>query len=229
MGRRRPDPLFSAAANGEYFIQHWVQNDGDVCAVDVERVRLAIADCADLRIVPILPRHPLCSRRFVPATSAHSCPSRPDPIVRLDRVSRAILLPVLIVSPWAWVKALPRMRFRTGPVMCQFADEPVTALCTSCRILTGARAAFRIVPTWPPGCRRLDHQCARSPFVMSLILSTFDPDCGPLWTGEWACETSAGSPPVAHDRSLSGRWSGSGGECARRLGRFVRQRLAGVR
>jgi hypothetical protein len=43
-------------------------------AVDVERVRLAIADCADLRIVPTLPRHPLRSRRFVLATSAHSCP-----------------------------------------------------------------------------------------------------------------------------------------------------------
>jgi len=32
--------------------------------------------CRDLRIVPTVPRHPLRSRRFAPATSAQSCPSR---------------------------------------------------------------------------------------------------------------------------------------------------------
>jgi hypothetical protein len=81
--------------------------------VVVAHVPSAIADCADLVIVPTLTRHPLRSGRFPLAISAQSCPRRPNCCPEPRRHCwRRICLLLPILGDAMKRKPLARMKFR---------------------------------------------------------------------------------------------------------------------
>jgi hypothetical protein len=102
-------------------------------------------DCADLRIVPTWTRHAWRSGRFLPATSAQSCPGARLHSCFSARLRAGLLAATRILRAAIGVKALARMRCRLGSaVRCSH----VNSRCLS-SVPPAAGAASRIVPTSP--------------------------------------------------------------------------------